>query len=76
MIEASAVWMIRVLLSLADHCSGQRVRRPVATLLSERAGRDAAVLVCYAARIPLASAASVAARSVRSQVNSGSVRPK
>jgi hypothetical protein len=30
----------------------------------------------YAARIPLASAASAAARSVRSQVNSGSVRPK
>jgi hypothetical protein len=30
----------------------------------------------YAARTPLPSAASVSARSVRSQVNSGSVRPK
>ncbi len=64
---------IRVLLSLAGHRASPP---PVATLLSGVAAARAAAILLQAARIPFASAASVSARSVRSQVNSGSVRPK
>jgi hypothetical protein len=68
--------MIRVPLSLADlgaelGSAGPSQRSSAGVAAAMRPDFEA-----QAARIPLASAASTCARSVRSQLNSGSVRPK